>query len=105
LVYKLDDSGKHGLVVFVRSGTHSALFSSFDNCGLVAVLPSSCKAVSQSEFDRLFPDCPCFALQVPAEIGQTIASLNLALSVLGDTTKQKSLPIISLSAAGQSMHN
>lgn len=27
LIYKLDDSGKHGLVVFVRSGTHSELFS------------------------------------------------------------------------------
>lgn len=27
LIYKLDDTGKHGLVVFVRSGTHSELFS------------------------------------------------------------------------------
>lgn len=27
LIYKLDDSGKHGLIVFVRSGTHSELFS------------------------------------------------------------------------------
>jgi mRNA interferase YafQ len=27
LIYKLDDSGKHGFVVFVRSGTHSELFS------------------------------------------------------------------------------
>lgn len=27
LVYALDDSGKSGLVVFVRSGTHSELFS------------------------------------------------------------------------------
>jgi mRNA interferase YafQ len=27
LIYKLDDSGKAGLVVFVRSGTHSELFS------------------------------------------------------------------------------
>jgi len=26
LVYKLDDSGKHGLVVFVRTGTHAKLF-------------------------------------------------------------------------------
>ena len=26
LVYKLDDSGKHGLIVFVRAGTHSDLF-------------------------------------------------------------------------------
>ena len=26
LVYKLDESGKHGLIVFVRSGTHSELF-------------------------------------------------------------------------------
>lgn len=26
LTYKLDDSGKHGLVVFVRAGTHSELF-------------------------------------------------------------------------------
>ena len=25
--YTLDDAGKHGLVVFVRSGTHSELFS------------------------------------------------------------------------------
>ncbi|MBN6742060.1 type II toxin-antitoxin system YafQ family toxin [Acidithiobacillus sp. MC6.1] len=27
LIYTLDDTGKHGLVVFVRSGTHSELFS------------------------------------------------------------------------------
>jgi mRNA interferase YafQ len=27
LIYTLDDSGKSGLVVFVRSGTHSELFS------------------------------------------------------------------------------
>lgn len=27
LIYKLDDSGRHNLVVFVRSGTHSELFS------------------------------------------------------------------------------
>jgi mRNA interferase YafQ len=27
LIYRLDDSGKAGLVVFVRSGTHSELFS------------------------------------------------------------------------------
>jgi len=27
LIYRLDDSGKTGLVVFVRSGTHSELFS------------------------------------------------------------------------------
>jgi len=27
LVYSLDDAGKHGLVVFVRAGTHSELFS------------------------------------------------------------------------------
>ena len=27
LIYSLDDSGKSGLVVFVRSGTHSELFS------------------------------------------------------------------------------
>lgn len=26
LVYKLDDSGKHGLVVFVRAGTHAEPF-------------------------------------------------------------------------------
>jgi mRNA interferase YafQ len=26
LIYRLDDSGKPGLVVFVRSGTHSELF-------------------------------------------------------------------------------
>lgn len=26
LVYKLDDSGKHGLVVLVRTGTHAELF-------------------------------------------------------------------------------
>ena len=26
LIYKLDESGKHGLIVFVRSGTHSELF-------------------------------------------------------------------------------
>lgn len=26
LIYSLDDSGKHGLVVFVRTGTHSELF-------------------------------------------------------------------------------
>lgn len=26
LVYKLDDTRKHGLVVFVRSGTHAELF-------------------------------------------------------------------------------
>jgi mRNA interferase YafQ len=26
LVYKLDDGGKHGLVVFVRTGTHADLF-------------------------------------------------------------------------------
>ena len=26
LVYKLDDSGKHGLIIFVRAGTHSDLF-------------------------------------------------------------------------------
>lgn len=27
LAYKLDDSGKAGLVVFVRAGTHAELFS------------------------------------------------------------------------------
>ena len=27
LIYSLEDTGKHGLVVFVRSGTHSELFS------------------------------------------------------------------------------
>lgn len=27
LIYRLEDTGKHGLVVFVRSGTHSELFS------------------------------------------------------------------------------
>ncbi|MCC4115629.1 type II toxin-antitoxin system YafQ family toxin [Aromatoleum toluclasticum] len=27
LIYTLDDAGKHGLVVFVRSGTHAELFS------------------------------------------------------------------------------
>jgi mRNA interferase YafQ len=27
LIYTLDDSGKNGMVVFVRSGTHSELFS------------------------------------------------------------------------------
>ena len=27
LVYRIDDSGKTGLVVFVRSGTHAELFS------------------------------------------------------------------------------
>ena len=27
LIYRVDDSGKSGLVVFVRSGTHSELFS------------------------------------------------------------------------------
>lgn len=27
LAYKLDDTTKHGLVVFVRAGTHSELFS------------------------------------------------------------------------------
>lgn len=27
LVYRLDDSGRHGLVVFVRSGTHADLFA------------------------------------------------------------------------------
>ena len=27
LIYRLDDSGKAGLVVFVRCGTHSELFS------------------------------------------------------------------------------
>lgn len=27
LIYRLDDSGKAGFVVFVRSGTHSELFS------------------------------------------------------------------------------
>lgn len=27
LIYRLDDTGKHGLVVFVRSGTHSELFA------------------------------------------------------------------------------
>jgi len=26
LVYKLDESGKHGLIVFVRAGTHAELF-------------------------------------------------------------------------------
>ena len=26
LAYKLDDSGKHGMVVFVRTGTHADLF-------------------------------------------------------------------------------
>lgn len=26
LIYKLGDTGKHGLVVFVRSGTHAELF-------------------------------------------------------------------------------
>jgi len=27
LIYRLDDSGKHGMVVFVRAGTHAELFS------------------------------------------------------------------------------
>jgi mRNA interferase YafQ len=27
LIYTLDDAGKHGMVVFVRCGTHSELFS------------------------------------------------------------------------------
>ena len=36
----------------------------------------------------------------PPEIGQTIASLKRALNDLGDTTKQKCLPIISLPEAG-----
>lgn len=27
LIYTLDIAGKHGMVVFVRSGTHAALFS------------------------------------------------------------------------------
>ena len=27
LIYKLDDSGKSGLVIFVRAGTHADLFS------------------------------------------------------------------------------
>ncbi len=27
LAYKLEDSGKHGLVVFVRAGTHAELFA------------------------------------------------------------------------------
>jgi mRNA interferase YafQ len=26
LVYKVEDSGKHGLIVFVRAGTHAELF-------------------------------------------------------------------------------
>jgi len=26
LAYKLDDRGKHGLVIFVRAGTHAELF-------------------------------------------------------------------------------
>ena len=26
LAYKLDDNGKHGLIVFVRTGTHTELF-------------------------------------------------------------------------------
>ena len=26
LAYKLDDSGKHGLIVFIRAGTHADLF-------------------------------------------------------------------------------
>jgi mRNA interferase YafQ len=26
LAYKLDDSAKHGLIVFVRTGTHADLF-------------------------------------------------------------------------------
>jgi mRNA interferase YafQ len=26
LAYKLDDSAKHGLIVFVRAGTHADLF-------------------------------------------------------------------------------
>jgi mRNA interferase YafQ len=26
LIYKLDDSGKYGLVIFVRAGTHAELF-------------------------------------------------------------------------------
>ena len=26
LIYKLDDSGKHGAVVFIRAGTHAELF-------------------------------------------------------------------------------
>lgn len=26
LAYKLDDNGKHGLIVFVRTGTHAELF-------------------------------------------------------------------------------
>jgi mRNA interferase YafQ len=26
LIYKLDDSGKHGEVVFIRTGTHAELF-------------------------------------------------------------------------------
>ena len=27
LIYRLDDAGKYGMVVFVRSGTHSELFA------------------------------------------------------------------------------
>lgn len=27
LAYKLDDRGKHGLIVFVRTGTHAELFN------------------------------------------------------------------------------
>jgi mRNA interferase YafQ len=27
LIYKLDDTGKQGLVVFIRSGTHAELFA------------------------------------------------------------------------------
>lgn len=26
LIYRVDDSGKHGVVVFVRTGTHAELF-------------------------------------------------------------------------------
>ena len=26
LAYRIDDSGKHGLVIFVRAGTHAELF-------------------------------------------------------------------------------
>ncbi len=26
LIYKIDDSGKYGLVIFVRAGTHAELF-------------------------------------------------------------------------------
>ncbi len=27
LIYRLDDGGKHGMVIFVRTGTHAELFS------------------------------------------------------------------------------